>query len=110
MTSSAISGRSVPSSDRAVVSYAIVPSSIRETTASAVNPFEPLAIANRVPGVFAIPYARSASPTARSSTVRSPSSTRTTPENRAAETASSISPRGSTPGDPTAGRGVGTRA
>ncbi len=39
MTSSAISGRSSPRSERAVVASSSVPSSMRLTTASAVNPF-----------------------------------------------------------------------
>ena len=49
VTASSISGRSSPSTDRAVVSSPSEPSSIRLTTASAVRPFVPLAIAE--PGV-----------------------------------------------------------
>ena len=52
VTSSAIIGRSVPSSDRAVVPSSIVPCSIRLTTASAVNPLVMLARAKRVSTVF----------------------------------------------------------
>ena len=54
MTPSSISGRSSPSTDRAVVVSSSVPSSIRLTTVRAVKPFMPLAIANRVSVAFGI--------------------------------------------------------
>ncbi len=62
VTSSAISGRSLPSTDRAVVVRSSVPLSTRLITASAVNPFVPLAVANWVSTVFGIWWPRSASP------------------------------------------------
>ena len=55
VTASSISGRSEPSTDRAVVESSSLPSSIRVTTARAVNPFVPLAIAKRVSTSFGIP-------------------------------------------------------
>ena len=55
VTSSAINGRSSPSTDRAGVASSSRPSSIRLTTVSAVSPFVPLAIANRVSTVLGIP-------------------------------------------------------
>ena len=54
VTSSAISGRSSPSTERAVVESSSEPASIRLTTASAVRPFVALAVANRVSIVFGI--------------------------------------------------------
>ena len=99
MTSSAISGRSGPSISRAGVVRASVPSSIRLTTASAVSPLLPLAIANRVATVLAMPCARSARPYATASTVSPLRSTRTTPENPDDRASSSIaSARGSMAG------------
>ena len=62
VTSSEISGRSSPSTERAVVARSSRPSSTSDTTASAVSAFAPLAIANCVSTVFAIPWARSAIP------------------------------------------------
>ncbi|CAN5736449.1 hypothetical protein BH18ACT17_BH18ACT17_01660 [soil metagenome] len=50
-------------------------------TVSAVNPFAPLASANRVSIELAMPCARSASPKAFANSVVSPRSTRTTPQN-----------------------------
>ena len=55
VTSSSISGRSSPSTDRAGVASSRRPSSIRLMTVSAVRPFVPLAIANCVSTVFGIP-------------------------------------------------------
>ena len=55
VTSSSISGRSLPSTERAVVESSSLPSSIRLTTASAVRPFVPLASAKRVSTLFGIP-------------------------------------------------------
>ncbi len=81
MTPSSISGRSSPSTDRAVVVSSSVPSSIRLTTVRAVKPFIPLAIANRVSVAFGIACARSASPYACASSTPPELSTRTTPEN-----------------------------
>ena len=91
VTSSATSGRSSPSSDRAGVSSAKRPSSIRLTTASAVIPLTPLAMPNRVSAAFAISQRRSASPYARSRTSSPPRSTRTTPENRDSAASASTS-------------------
>ncbi len=54
MTSSPTSGRSEPSTDRAVVERESESSSIRLITVSAVKPFVPLAIANCVSTVFEI--------------------------------------------------------
>ena len=62
VTSSAMSGRSSPSSERAVVPSARVPSSTRLMTASAVMPFEPLAMATCESTAMGIPCRRSASP------------------------------------------------
>ena len=62
VTSSAIRGRSSPSSDRAVVPSARVPRSTRAMTASAVSVFVPLAVANWVSTVLGIRWARSANP------------------------------------------------
>ena len=53
-----MSGRSLPSTERAVVDMLSALSLIKLTTASAVSPFDPLAIANRVPAVFGILCAR----------------------------------------------------
>ena len=69
MTSSAISGRSSPNSCRAVVSSVNSPSSTRRITTSAVKPLVTLATANTVDVVTGTPWARSAMPNARSSTV-----------------------------------------
>ena len=52
VTSSRISGRSSPSTERAVVESSSEPSSIRLATVTAVKPFVPLAIANCVSTVF----------------------------------------------------------
>ncbi len=52
VTSLAMSGRSRPSTERAVVDNRSASCSIRLTTVSAVSPFDPLAIANRVSAVF----------------------------------------------------------
>ena len=54
VTPSPMRGKSRPSTERAVVERASEPSSIRLTTASAVNPFVPLAIANCVSTAFRI--------------------------------------------------------
>ncbi len=62
VTSSPISGRSAPSTERAVVESSSEPSSIRLATATAVKPLLPLAMANCVSSVFGIPWARSARP------------------------------------------------
>jgi len=62
VTSSPISGRSAPSTERAVVDMASTLSLIKLTTASAVSPLVPLAIANRVPTIFGVWRARSARP------------------------------------------------
>ena len=53
-----MSGRSLPSTERAVVDMLSALSVIKLTTVSAVSPFDPLAIANRVPTVFGIWCAR----------------------------------------------------
>ena len=81
MTSSPMSGRSSPRTERAVVAELEDPSSIRLTTASAVRPFVPLAIPNWVSIVFGIPWPRSASPYAFASSIVPERSTHTTPEN-----------------------------
>ena len=73
------SGRSPPSTERAVVASSSTPSSIRLTTVSAVSPFEPLAIANRVSMVFEMRLARSASPYALANSGSPSRSTRTAP-------------------------------
>src|SRR6478672_3177658 len=83
VTLSAISGRSRPSAERAVVERSSRPSSIRLTTVSAVSPFVPLARPNCVSVVFGIPCPRSARPYAFDSSTPLPFSTRTTPENPA---------------------------
>ncbi len=62
VTSSPISGRSSPSTERAVVVSSRAPSWISRTTVSAVNPLPPLAIPNWVSSVFGIWWRRSASP------------------------------------------------
>src|SRR5918992_3493218 len=80
VTSSRMSGRSCSSPERAVVERSRTPSSIRLTTATAVNPFVPLAMANCVSTVFGTSYPRWASPYALASSTSSPRSTRTTPE------------------------------
>ena len=80
MTSSSTSGRSEPSSERAVVVRLSRPSSTSDITASAVNAFDPLAIPSRVSGVIGTPYPRCASPNARTSGGSPSRSTRTTPE------------------------------
>ena len=62
VTSSAIRGRSSPSTERAVVVSSRVPSSTRLITVRAVNPFVALAVANRVSTVLGMACARSARP------------------------------------------------
>jgi hypothetical protein len=62
VTASSISGRSGPSTDRAVVARASTPSWMRLTTVSAVRPFVALATPNRLSLEFAMPCARSAIP------------------------------------------------
>jgi hypothetical protein len=62
VTSFAISGRSSPSRDRAVVDRSSLPRSTRAITVNAVNPFVALAVPNWVWTVLAIPCARSAYP------------------------------------------------
>ena len=62
VTRSSMSGRSGPRTERAVVSSSSTPSSISDTTASAVKLFEPLASANRVSTVFGMPHPRCARP------------------------------------------------
>jgi hypothetical protein len=62
VTSSPMSGRSAPSTERAVVDRRSTPLLIKLTTVAAVSPFVPLAIANRVSTVFGIRRARSARP------------------------------------------------
>ena len=81
VTSLPMSGRSAPSTERTVVDMASALSFIKLTTASAVSPFVPLAIANRVPTVFGIWRARSARPYARANSVSPPRCTDTTPAN-----------------------------
>ena len=80
VTRSSTSGRSVPSSSRAGVARGSVPSAASDNTTSAVNPFDPLAMASRVSTVIGIWCARCAQPVARSSTVPPARSTRITPE------------------------------
>ena len=58
MTSSPTSGRSSPSTDRAVVESSSTPSWTSETTARAVRHFDQLAVANRVSTAFGISQAR----------------------------------------------------
>ncbi len=79
VTRSSIIGRSAPSSWRAVVSSARVPSAIRLTTVTAVKPLLPLAMPKRVVGVIGTAWARSASPPCIVNTAP-PSLTLTTPE------------------------------
>src|SRR6478609_278770 len=96
VTASSTSGRSSPSTERAVVSRSASPLSTSRITVSAVNVFVPLAIAKRVVSVFATPCARSASPYAAAQTVVSPSVTVTTPEKSfSVATASIAAPRSS---------------
>src|SRR4051794_25100605 len=80
VTSSAISGRSLPRTERAVVARSSTPASISDTTASAVSPLAPLASANCVSTVFGTPCARSAWPKAFASSTSPSRSTWTTPE------------------------------
>jgi hypothetical protein len=81
VTSPPMSGRSVPSTERAVVDMASALSFIKLTTVSAVSPFVPLAIANRVSKVFGIWKARWARPYALPNSISPPRSTDTTPAN-----------------------------
>src|SRR5215510_9349807 len=99
VTSSPISGRSAPSTQRAVVDRRSAPSLIKLTTVSAVSPLVPLAIANRVATVFGIWQARSARPYAPANSVAPPRSTDTTPLNPACSATGPIaSDQDSTPG------------
>src|SRR5437660_12257064 len=62
VTSSPINGRSSPSIECALVESSSNPSWMRLTTATAVKPFVPLAMANRVSTAFGISYARVGEP------------------------------------------------
>ena len=92
VTPSPTSGRSSPSSDRAVVSSRSVPCSTSAMTVTAVRLFVPLAMANCVSTVAGMPWARSASPYAAQTTVSPSRSTRTAPEKpvRSATSATSV--------------------
>src|SRR5664279_2677199 len=81
VTASSINGRSLPSTARAVVSSVRSPRSTRAITVSAVSPFTPLAIANRVSTALDTPCRRSARPYPAAILVPDRSSIRTAPEN-----------------------------
>src|SRR5512134_153210 len=92
VTSSAIRGRSSPSTERAVVVSRSVPSSTRLITTSAVKAFVPLASANTVSTLFSMPWARSARPYAFVSSMRPERPTLTTPENLVRSATASTAP------------------
>ena len=89
VTSSPMSGRSEPSTERAVVESSSEPSSTRVATVTAVKLFAPLASANRVSTVFGISYPRCANPYAFASSTSPSRSMRTTPEKPFASASSS---------------------